>query len=117
MQEPNRPARAAGSKSASEAQRDQAGGEEETEPVGQFLLHPSTFTLATYDAMKAKVCLKAMDDVGEQVARLMVERTNLSAADFRQRFYKQDVYFGAKQALEWGLIDKIVELSRVDGVI
>jgi ATP-dependent protease ClpP protease subunit len=61
----------------------------------------------------AKTTVAHYEDITKLWAEKMAERTELSAKQWLNLTEKtgRDKYFGAEQALKYGLIDKIIELE------
>jgi len=89
-----------------------AGDERWAYPSTQFMVHESWYNLEERHN-NAKVTVAHMEDMTKLWAEKMAERTNLSAKQWLNLTEKtgRDKYFGAEQALKYGLIDKIVELD------
>jgi ATP-dependent Clp protease protease subunit len=89
-----------------------AGDERIAYPHTQFMVHESLHTLDERHG-NAKTTVAHYDDLTKLWADKMAERTELSAKQWIALTERtgRDKYFGAEQALKYGLIDKIIELD------
>jgi len=81
-------------------------------PNTQFMVHESWYNLEERHN-NAKTTVAHYEDITKLWAVKMAERTELSAKQWLNLTEKtgRDKYFGAEQALKYGLIDKIIELD------
>jgi len=89
-----------------------AGDERIAYPNTQFMVHESWYELEERHN-NAKVTVQHYEDITKLWADKMAERTNLTAKQWIALTERtgRDKYFDAKQALKYGLIDKIIELD------
>ena len=89
-----------------------AGDERIAYPHTQFMVHESWYELDERHG-NAKANVAHFEQMTKLWAERMAERTNLSVKQWLALTERtgKDKYFDAKQALKYGLIDKIVELE------
>jgi ATP-dependent Clp protease protease subunit len=89
-----------------------AGDERLAYPNTQFMVHESAYDF--YERHnQARTLVEHYSDLTKLWAEKMAERTNLSAKQWFNLTEKtgRDKFFDATQALKYGLIDKIIELT------
>lgn len=86
-----------------------AGDERYCYPTTQFMVHESWYEMAERHN-NAKATVAHFEDMTKLWAEKMAERTNLTAKQWLNLTEKtgRDKYFGAKQALKYGLVDGIL---------
>jgi len=89
-----------------------AGDERLAYPDTQFMVHESSYEIEERHN-NAKTTIAHFDNITKIWADRMAERTNLSAKQWLNLTEKtgKDKYFNAEQALKYGLIDKIIEIT------
>ena len=88
------------------------GDERKAYPNTQFMIHEILYSLGYDKHTVQKSEVVNADQLNDRFLGLLAKCTNKSLKQWKTLTHSRpDKYFDAKQALEWGLIDKIIEID------